>query len=51
MHEVRAATATLGIPQSHLTVHDFEVRTFPSVRQDILEMLIGRQRRPRPDWC
>ena len=30
VHEVRAATATLGIPESHLTVHDFEVRTFPS---------------------
>jgi LmbE family N-acetylglucosaminyl deacetylase len=35
--EVREATAELGIPESHLTVHDFEVRTFPShhdVHQD-----------------
>ena len=27
--EVREATAELGIPGSHLTVHDFDVRTFP----------------------
>jgi LmbE family N-acetylglucosaminyl deacetylase len=38
--EVRDATAELGIPESHLTVHDFEVRTFPERRQDILELLI-----------
>ena len=28
--EVREATTELGIPEEHLTVHDFEVRTFPS---------------------
>jgi N-acetylglucosamine malate deacetylase 1 len=38
--EVREATAALGIPDSHLTVHDFDVRTFPARRQDILELLI-----------
>ena len=38
--EVREATAELGIPDSHLTVHDFDVRTFPGRRQDILELLI-----------
>jgi LmbE family N-acetylglucosaminyl deacetylase len=38
--EVREATAELGIPDSHLTVHDFDVRTFPERRQDILELLI-----------
>jgi LmbE family N-acetylglucosaminyl deacetylase len=38
--EVREATAELGIPESHLTVHDFDVRTFPARRQDILELLI-----------
>jgi len=38
--EVREATAELGIPESHLTVHDFDVRTFPERRQDILELLI-----------
>jgi LmbE family N-acetylglucosaminyl deacetylase len=38
--EVREATAELGIPESCLTVHDFEVRTFPDHRQAILELLI-----------
>jgi N-acetylglucosamine malate deacetylase 1 len=38
--EVRAATAEIGIPESQLTVHDFEVRTFPEHRQEILELLI-----------
>jgi len=38
--EVRAATAELGIPETNLTVHDFEVRTFPAHRQEILELLI-----------
>src|SRR4030095_9281339 len=36
--EVREATAELGIPESQLTVHDFEVRTFPDRRQDIPEL-------------
>jgi LmbE family N-acetylglucosaminyl deacetylase len=39
--EVREATTELGIPESHLTVHDFDVRTFPERRQDILELLIA----------
>jgi LmbE family N-acetylglucosaminyl deacetylase len=38
--EVREATTELGIPEAQLTVHDFEVRTFPERRQDILELLI-----------
>jgi LmbE family N-acetylglucosaminyl deacetylase len=38
--EVRAATAELGIPAGNLTVHDFDVRTFPEHRQAILELLI-----------
>jgi len=38
--EVREATAELGIPESQLIVHDFEVRTFPQSRQEILEVLI-----------
>ena len=49
LHEVRAATAELGIPREHLTVHDFEVRTFPSVRQDILEILVALNTDLRPD--
>jgi LmbE family N-acetylglucosaminyl deacetylase len=39
--EVREATAELGIPEESLTVHDFDVRTFPERRQEILELLIG----------
>jgi LmbE family N-acetylglucosaminyl deacetylase len=38
--EVRDATAELGIPPESLTVHDFDVRTFPEHRQEILELLI-----------
>jgi LmbE family N-acetylglucosaminyl deacetylase len=47
--EVREATAELGIPHSSLSVHDFEVRTFPERRQDILELLIGIWEELRPD--
>ncbi len=39
--EVREATAELGIPKENLTVHHFDVRTFPDHRQDILELLVG----------
>ena len=38
--EVRAATGELGIPPEQLVVHDFDVRTFPEYRQEILELLI-----------
>src|SRR5262249_42053239 len=38
--EVREATDELGIRDDQLTVHDFEVRTFPDHRQEILELLI-----------
>ena len=47
--EVRDATAELGIPDSHLTVHDFDVRTFPERRQDILELLVALWEDWRPD--
>ncbi len=47
--EVREATGVLGIPETHLTVHDFEVRTFPERRQDILELLIGLWEEWQPD--
>jgi len=49
LHEVRAATAELGISREHLTVHDFEVRTFPERRQDILELLIALWEDWHPD--
>lgn len=38
--EVREATHEIGIPPQGLTVHDFDVRTFPEHRQEILELLI-----------
>jgi LmbE family N-acetylglucosaminyl deacetylase len=47
--EVRAATAVLGVAEESLTVHDFEVRTFPDHRQEILELLIGLWEKWRPD--
>ena len=46
---MREATAELGIPEANLTVHDFEVRTFPERRQDILELLIALWEEWRPD--
>jgi LmbE family N-acetylglucosaminyl deacetylase len=47
--EVREATAELGLSQDRLTVHDFEVRTFPERRQEILELLIALWEKWRPD--
>ena len=47
--EVREATALIGIPEESLIVHDFEVRTFPLHRQDILELLIDLWDDWRPD--
>jgi LmbE family N-acetylglucosaminyl deacetylase len=38
--EVREATALLGIDEAHLRVFDFEVRMFPTLRQEILEQMI-----------
>jgi LmbE family N-acetylglucosaminyl deacetylase len=47
--EVREATAKLGISDSNLIVHDFEVRTFPQHRQDLLELLIALWEEWQPD--
>jgi LmbE family N-acetylglucosaminyl deacetylase len=47
--EVREATAELGVPETSLTVHDFDVRTFPERRQDILELLVSLWEELRPD--
>ena len=48
-HEVRAATGVLGIPERDLRVYDFEVRMFPTLRQDILEEMIVLQQELDPD--
>jgi LmbE family N-acetylglucosaminyl deacetylase len=45
--EVEEATAALGI--TNLAVHDFDVRTFPERRQDILELLIAEWEAWHPD--
>ena len=47
--EVRDATAELGIPEECLRVHDFDVRTFPEHRQDILELLVALWEEWQPD--
>jgi N-acetylglucosamine malate deacetylase 1 len=47
--EVREATSELGISEERLDVHDFEVRTFPEHRQQILEHLIGLWEEWKPD--
>jgi LmbE family N-acetylglucosaminyl deacetylase len=47
--EVREATAELGIAVENLTVHDFDVRTFPDHRQEILEALIELWNDWQPD--
>ena len=48
-YEVAAATAELGIPAEALTVYDFDVRTFPDHRQEILELLIALWHEWEPD--
>src|SRR6478672_3858441 len=47
--EVREATGELGIAPENLTVHDFDVRTFPDHRQEILELLVALWEEWRPD--
>ena len=47
--EVRDATTELGIPEDKLTVHDFDVRTFPERRQQILEALVALWEEWKPD--
>jgi LmbE family N-acetylglucosaminyl deacetylase len=47
--EVKEATAEIGIPAANLTVHDFDVRTFPDHRQEILELLIEIWNDWKPD--
>ena len=49
VHESRAAADALGLAADALTVHDFEVRTFPEVRQEILEILVAINSELEPD--
>jgi LmbE family N-acetylglucosaminyl deacetylase len=45
--EVREATNRLGVED--LVVHDFDVRTFPEHRQDILELLVAMWEEWKPE--
>ena len=45
--EAREATAVLGIED--VVLHDFDVRTFPKHRQEILELLVEETKNYRPD--
>lgn len=47
--EVLQATAVLGIPESNVLVLNFEVRDFPSRRQEILETMVDLHNKYRPD--
>jgi LmbE family N-acetylglucosaminyl deacetylase len=49
VREAHQATATLGIPVERVTVHDFDVRTFPLVRQEILEILVALNAELEPE--
>jgi len=47
--EVREATKTLGIKQADLILFDYEVRTFPAYRQEILDDIIHLKIDLKPD--
>ena len=47
--ELDAARTTLGIPADNIHLHNFDVRTFPTYRQDILEILIQIKEELDPD--
>ena len=48
-HECKKATAVLGINHENLIIHDFEVRKFPAMRQEILEQMIILKKQIDPD--
>jgi len=48
VHECYACTGSLGIPRANVTIGDFRVRHFPSVRQDILELLVKLRKEFEP---
>ncbi|MDQ1318334.1 MAG: hypothetical protein QG588_1994 [Candidatus Poribacteria bacterium] len=47
--EVKKATATLGIKLENLIIKKYRVRTFPDVRQNILEDLVQLREQLKPD--
>lgn len=49
LHEVRNATKELGISEERLLLYDYDVRTFKTFRQEILEDIIAFRNKVRPD--
>lgn len=49
VHEVKAATAVLGIPEDHVMVQKYKVRHFSESRQQILDDLIVLGKKIDPD--
>ena len=47
--ECKNATGILGIKESNLTFFDFDVRTFPAFRQEILEEMVKLNKTIQPD--
>ena len=47
--EVRAATKVLGIPEDHLILYDYDVRTFNYRRQEILDDILKLRSFTKPD--
>lgn len=47
--EVKAATKVLGLSEKNLLLYDFEVRKFPTFRQEILDTLIEIRKDISPD--
>lgn len=47
--EARVAAERLGLSTSMIHIHDFPVRRFPSVRQEILDFLVSFRRQVSPD--
>lgn len=47
--EFQVSTKVLGIPEENLFIHNYEVRMFPTVRQEILEDLVTIRGKIKPD--
>jgi len=47
--EFMTSASVLGIPQENLIIHNYEVRTFPTFRQEILENLVSIRKQINPD--
>lgn len=49
LDEFKESTRILGIPHDNLLIHNYEVRTFPTVRQEILEDMVTIRKKIKPD--